>query len=69
MRISFVVTLDAPDVAEAEASAAQVETARQLIQRLVAREVEPAGVHVTTVILRGLPIHPFLPPCSNPERN
>lgn len=61
MKFSFVVTMDAPDVAEGEASAEQVETARLLVQKLVSREVSPAGIHVTTTVQRGLPLHPFNP--------
>lgn len=62
MKVSFVVTLDAPDVAEGEASAEQVETARLLVHRLVAREVAAAGIHVTTTVQKGLPLHPFPTP-------
>lgn len=60
VKVSYIVTLDAPDVPDAEVSAAQVETARAVIQSCVAREV-PAGVHVTTCVQRGLPLHPFKP--------
>lgn len=68
MKVSYVVTLDAPDVPEAEVRPDQVETARAVIQAAVAREV-PHGVHVTTTVQRGLPQPPFLPKCQNPALN
>lgn len=61
MKFSFVVTLDAPNVQAGEGTADQIETARALIQRLVSREVAPAGIHVTVIRQTGLPLHPFNP--------
>lgn len=61
MKVTFNVTLDAPDVPSEEGTADQVETARLMIHRLVTREVAPAGIHVTTTVQRGLPLHPFKP--------
>lgn len=58
MRVAYVVTLDAPDVPNAEVTAQQIETARAVIHRAVCKEV-PHGVHVTTTEQRGLPLHPF----------
>jgi len=49
VKVSFVITLDAPDVPDAEVKAEQVETARAVIQAAVSREV-PGGVHVTTTL-------------------
>ena len=60
VKTSFVVTLDAPDVPDAEATEEQVEQARQLVRGAVARSM-PRDVHVTTVVMRGLPLHPFKP--------
>lgn len=62
MKFSYVVTLDAPDVQDTEATADQVETARLMIERKLVREVAPAGIHVTVTVQRGLPFHPFPAP-------
>lgn len=69
MKVSYVVTLDAPDVPKEEATYDQVEVARAVIQRVVSAEVEAAGIHVTTTVQRGLPLHPFLPHCPAPHLN
>ncbi len=58
MKVSFVVTLDAPEVPDEEVTAAQTETARAVIQAVVSAEM-PAGVPVTTTVQRGMPLHPF----------
>lgn len=62
MKVSFVVTLDAPDVEAGEVRYDQVEVMRALIQRVVSAECEAAGIHVTTSVQRGLPKHPFPTP-------
>lgn len=58
MKVSFVVTLDAQDVPDSEVTAEQVEAARAIIHRAVTREVN-TGIHVTTTVQSGLPLHPF----------
>ncbi len=58
MKVSYVVTLDAPDVPDNEVRPSQPENARKLIHEILCREFG-RETHVTVSVQKGLPLHPF----------
>lgn len=61
-----MVTFDTPEAGEVTPQ--EMEKVRAVLYATVRGNTEPA-THVTVTQQKGLPAHPFLPPCPHPERN